>query len=88
MIRKHPWFLKKLPRELADGEKLNYGDKDSEQPAQAVEEIMRIIQEAKILAQGSEAGKQSVSGLGDDDDLDADVDAEYIDDSGDFSAPI
>lgn len=87
-IRKHPWFLKKLPRELADGEKLNYGDKDREQPSQTVEEIMRIIQEAKTPAQGSEAVKQWASGLGDADDLDTDVDEGYIDDSGDFLAPI
>lgn len=88
MIRKHPWFLKKLPRELADGEKINYGDKDSEQTSQTVEEIMRIIQEAKTPAQGSEAVKKSASMLGDADDLDTDLDAEYIDDSGDLSAPI
>lgn len=88
-IKKHPWFLKKFPRELADGEKLNYSDKEGEQTSQTVDEIMRIIQAAKTPpAQSSLGLKQLATGLGDDDGLDIDVEADYIEDSGDFSAAI
>ena len=68
---------------MTDGETLYYGDKESDQPFQTVEEIMRIIQAAKTPAQGSKAVGRSLLGLGDDvDDLDTDVDADYIGDSG------
>lgn len=44
-IKKHPWFLKNLPEELKDGGralKLQMAD-----PQQSVEEVKRIIQEAR-----------------------------------------
>uniref|UniRef100_A0A0D9XMJ9 non-specific serine/threonine protein kinase n=1 Tax=Leersia perrieri TaxID=77586 RepID=A0A0D9XMJ9_9ORYZ len=47
-IKKHPWFLKNLPKEISEREKANYKDKDTGPASQAVEEIMRIIQEAKV----------------------------------------
>uniref|UniRef100_A0A0E0MAU8 non-specific serine/threonine protein kinase n=1 Tax=Oryza punctata TaxID=4537 RepID=A0A0E0MAU8_ORYPU len=47
-IKKHPWFLKNLPKEISEREKANYKDTDAAPPTQAVEEIMRIIQEAKV----------------------------------------
>ncbi|KAH0456821.1 hypothetical protein IEQ34_014728 [Dendrobium chrysotoxum] len=81
-IKKNPWFLKNLPRELADGEKnfeKGYGDNEM----QSVEEIMRIIQEAKTPGVASQSVDQSASGL---DDTDADT--EEVDDSGDFLALI
>lgn len=88
-IKKHPWFLKKLPRELSDGEKSCFSDKESEQPSQTVEEIMKIIQAAMTPpAQGSQAMEQAGMGLGDADDPDTDVETDYIDDSGDYSAPL
>lgn len=46
-IKHHPWFLKNLPREISEREKANYKDADAAEPAQAVDEIMRIVQEAK-----------------------------------------
>ncbi|ONK73429.1 uncharacterized protein A4U43_C04F31400 [Asparagus officinalis] len=52
-IKQHPWFLSKLPQELANGDKFNYEDKESKQPSQTVEDIMKIIQEAKTPAQGA-----------------------------------
>ena len=46
-IKKHPWFLKNLPREISEREKANYKYTEPAEPAQAVDEIMRIVQEAK-----------------------------------------
>jgi serine/threonine-protein kinase SRK2 len=47
-IKKLPWFLKSLPKEIAERDRPNFKDPEPEPAAaQAVEEIMRIIQEAK-----------------------------------------
>nr|CAB3500125.1 unnamed protein product [Digitaria exilis] len=46
-IKQHPWFLKNLPKEISEREKANYKDTEAAEPAQAVDEIMRIVQEAK-----------------------------------------
>lgn len=46
-IKQHPWFLKNLPREISEREKANFKDTEAAEPAQAVDEIMRIVQEAK-----------------------------------------
>ncbi|XP_020573822.1 serine/threonine-protein kinase SAPK3-like isoform X2 [Phalaenopsis equestris] len=78
-IKKNPWFLKNLPRELADGENGEKAYHDNEM--QSVEEIMRIIQEAKTTGVTSHSIEQSAAGL---DDTDADT--EEVDDSGDFFA--
>ncbi|KAK9275974.1 hypothetical protein L1049_023250 [Liquidambar formosana] len=86
-IKKHPWFLKNMPKDLIDGEKTNYEEASRDQPAQSVEEIMRIIQEAKTPGEGSKVGGQSGSGSLDADDLEADLESE-IDMSGDFVTPL
>ncbi|KAF8412478.1 hypothetical protein HHK36_000442 [Tetracentron sinense] len=80
-IKNYPWFLKNLPRELVESEKTNFEDIARDQPAQSVEEIMWIIQEARRPAEGSQVGEQSVLGMLDPDDVEADVD-----NSGDFMA--
>ncbi|KAF9624849.1 hypothetical protein IFM89_015403 [Coptis chinensis] len=59
-IKKHPWFLKNLPRELIEAEKCNYEKLYSCEPTQSIEEIKRIIQEARIPAEGSKPGWQSM----------------------------
>lgn len=79
-IKQHPWFLKNLPKELIEIEKTNYAKSDCNQPAQSVEEIMRIIQEAKTPGEGGTVAEQAFAGTSD--DLDADLDAE-VDVSGD-----
>lgn len=87
-IKKHKWFLKKLPRELdEDGEKSNFGCKESDQPSQTVEEIMQIILEAKTPGEGSEAVNLAGLSLGDDDVLDPDIDND-VDESGEFKVPV
>lgn len=83
-IKKHPWFLKNLPKELIKGEKTNY-ETEQDQPLQSVEEVMRIVQEGRTPAEGSKVG-QGVAGPSDPDE-DADLDSE-VDNSGDFVAAI
>ncbi|OAY85322.1 Serine/threonine-protein kinase SAPK3 [Ananas comosus] len=89
-IKKYPWFLKNLPKEIAEGEKTNYNSTENNQSTQSVDEIMRIIQEAKKPADGSKAADQSSSGLADAEDVEADAEAEAeeVDSSSEFFTPI
>ncbi|CAI9095574.1 OLC1v1031562C1 [Oldenlandia corymbosa var. corymbosa] len=86
-IKQHPWFLKNLPKELIDAEKQSSSTKhepDPEQQLQSVEDIMRIIQEAKIPGETPKPETQSSNvGSIDTDDLEGDLESE-IDNSGDF----
>ncbi|CAI0375314.1 unnamed protein product [Linum tenue] len=53
-IKSHPWFLKNLPRELTEAAQTMYYRKEN--PAfslQTVEEIMKIVEEAKVPAKVS-----------------------------------
>eukprot|EP00249_Psilotum_nudum_P015641 c25442_g3_i1 orf=427-1443(+) len=47
-IKRHPWFLKNLPRDLLEEAEIGYSDSDTSHPTQAVEEITRIVNEARI----------------------------------------
>jgi serine/threonine-protein kinase SRK2 len=88
-IKKHPWFLKSLPREIAEGEKTNFSStkEDKDSTMQSVEEIMEIIQEA--MKPASNAAKKEADPSGaelaevDDDESDTDVDT-----SEEFEPPI
>ncbi|KAK9144730.1 hypothetical protein Sjap_004633 [Stephania japonica] len=71
-IKKHPWFLKNLPKELVEGEETKYADRD--RPSQSIEEVMRIIQEARTPGDGgttAKDGEKPVEGAEDLDDIDA-----------------
>ncbi|XP_078437782.1 serine/threonine-protein kinase SAPK3-like [Wolffia australiana] len=46
-IKNHPWFLKNLPKEIMDKGKKLTGDPDDDLDLQSVEEITRIVQEAR-----------------------------------------
>ncbi|KAF2556030.1 hypothetical protein F2Q68_00013203, partial [Brassica cretica] len=47
-IKKHPWFLKNLPRELTETAQAAYFSKESQSfSVQTVEEIMKIVDDAK-----------------------------------------
>ena len=53
-IRNHPWFLKNLPRELTEAVQAKYYKKDNSAPTfsdQTVDEIMKIVEEARTPAQ-------------------------------------
>lgn len=82
-IKKHPWFLKNLPKELIEVEKAKNKEPDPDQQLQSVEEIMRIIQEAKVPGEGTKTEAQTAAGSTDPDDLEADLESE-IHNSGDF----
>ncbi|XP_078155876.1 serine/threonine-protein kinase SAPK3-like [Carex rostrata] len=89
-IKKHPWFLKSLPREIAEGEKTNFSStkEDKDTTMQSVEEIMEIIQEAMKPASNAAKKEADPSGaelaeVDDDDESDTDVDT-----SEEFEPPI
>ncbi|RLN07087.1 putative snRK/SAPK family protein kinase [Panicum miliaceum] len=55
-IRNHPWFLKNLPRELTEAVQAKYYKKDNSAPTfsdQTVDEIMKIVEEARTPPQTS-----------------------------------
>ncbi|XP_021897622.1 serine/threonine-protein kinase SAPK2 [Carica papaya] len=89
-IKKHPWFLKKLPVEFTDedGGVTSFeenGNKEDEKEGHSVEDIVAIIQEARKPGDGiSEVGGRLLGGSLDLDDIDADADIEDIETSGDF----
>ena len=78
-IKQNPWFLKKLPRETMEAERKGGEDTQKDQPRQCVEEIMRIIQEARTPGPMSKASDVGQTGTGSLDDEDDEVDV-----SGDF----
>ncbi|KAJ9537044.1 hypothetical protein OSB04_029777 [Centaurea solstitialis] len=85
-IKKHPWFLKNMPKELVEGEKTNYENTSCDQSLQSVDEINRIIQEAKTPGDGLTTNKESMIGSGsldqDDDEIDLEDEIESSRDCG------
>lgn len=84
-IRNHEWFLKNLPADLIDAaDTVSSQCDDPDQPSQSLDEIMRIIVEARIPAPGSGLGQY----FGDSfelDDMDLENDADLDEDSsGEF----
>ncbi|KAI3838988.1 hypothetical protein MKX03_009703 [Papaver bracteatum] len=79
-IKRHPWFLKNLPRELVEAEKSNYHYQPvaNHQPTQSVEEIMKIIQEARTPGEELNTQNQTRVGMVDpvDDESNAESEAE------------
>lgn len=59
-IKSHPWFLKNLPRELTDAAQAAYYRKENPYSLQSVEEITKIVAEAKAPPPAS----RSVSAFG------------------------
>ncbi|CAJ2667876.1 unnamed protein product [Trifolium pratense] len=82
-IKKHPWFLNKLPMEFVEEGKNDVnGVVDS---SQSIEEIQSIIQEARKPGEGPKIDGQFVGGGMDFDEMDADDDFDDdIETSGDF----
>ncbi|XP_055829082.1 serine/threonine-protein kinase SAPK1-like isoform X2 [Solanum dulcamara] len=89
-IKKHPWFLKDLPIEYMEGEEASLQMKEENEPTQSIDEVLAIIQEAKIPGEGPKGCDLLVKGsssidLDDDDDSDIDDDTDdEIETSGDF----
>lgn len=60
-IKSHPWFLKNLPRELTDAAQTVYYRKENPTYSlQSVEDIMKIVEEAKTPPPAS----RSIGGFG------------------------
>lgn len=80
--------MKNMPKELIEGEKTNYEAAGCDQLLQSVEEIMRIIQEAKTPGEGSKLvdGQATGAGSSGPDDIEADLDSE-VDNSGEYLNP-
>ncbi|KAH7284216.1 hypothetical protein KP509_34G043600 [Ceratopteris richardii] len=82
-IKAHGWFLKNLPADLADGAHL--GAEDEAEPSQSIDEINRILEEARIRAPGY--GLSFLDENFDFDDMDAENDID-IESSGEFVSAI
>lgn len=60
-IKSHPWFLKNLPRELTDAaQAVYYRRENPTYSLQSVEDIMKIVEEAKTPPPAS----RSIGGFG------------------------
>lgn len=82
-IKKHAWFLKSLPPEYMEGEEaISQMDKD-DSPYQSNEEVLSVIQEARIAAEKPKDGGHFVAGSMDLEDMD-DADSDDFETSGDF----
>ena len=78
-----------MPQELVEGEKTNYGKAERDKQLQSIDEIMQIIQEAKIPGDTGTKAEGKPGGIGDSLDADEDVDLESdIDYSGDCASQI
>ena len=53
-IKNHPWFLKNLPRELTEASQASYYQRDNPSfSLQSIEEIMKIVGEARTRSPSS-----------------------------------
>lgn len=79
-IKQHKWFLKNLPENLMDEDKMMTNQfEEPDQPMQSVDVIMQIISEATIPP----VGLYDLDMMDDDlDDFDSDPDELDIDSSG------
>ncbi|KAJ9146460.1 hypothetical protein P3X46_028725 [Hevea brasiliensis] len=85
-IKNHPWFLKNLPIELMEGG--SWQNNDVNNPSQSIEEVLSIIQEARKPVELPKTEGNILGGSMDLDDVDADVDCEDIETSGEFVCPL
>jgi serine/threonine-protein kinase SRK2 len=82
-IKNHEWFLKNLPADLVDLADRSYDFEDPNHPPQSIEEIMRIISEARVAGAGTGNyfGDDPIDDMDMNDDVDVDPD---VDSSGEF----
>lgn len=84
-IKRHPWFLHNLPIELMEGGSLQRSDVNN--PSQSIQEILSIIQEARIPSDVNKDGSHSIGGSMDLDYMD-DGEISDVETSGDFVCPL
>lgn len=84
-IKKHDWFLKNLPADLMHENDPGYQYDDPNHPPQSIEEIMRILQEARVPGEVP-AGQSAEGGYMDDEHEDDDMenDMDDLDEGGEF----
>lgn len=85
-IMRHPWFLKNLPRDLVLGADPNYEQQDPNHPLQSIEEVMRIVNEARTKPAVVQPQQQQEQSSEEEVMLDALDDIEFFDveSSGEF----
>ncbi|XP_057456492.1 serine/threonine-protein kinase SRK2A-like [Lotus japonicus] len=76
-IKQLPWFRKKLPREIIEADRKSGEKAEKEQPSQYVEEIMRIVQEARTPGPGSEDSEEE-AWTGSSDAVDVDFFSKFV----------
>lgn len=83
-IKRHPWFLKNLPKEIIESERKGNEEAQKEEGSQSVEEIMRIVQEARTAGRGSKDGGQAGGRSLESQDVEGDEESE-VDVSADYA---
>jgi len=86
-IRQHEWFRKNLPADLMTDVDPSYQLDDPNHPPQSIEEIMRILQEARVPGSGPPMGNY-LGGNGREEDEEMDPDGEELESSGEFVCPM
>ncbi|KAK4491252.1 hypothetical protein RD792_001987 [Penstemon davidsonii] len=83
-IKSHPWFLKNLPRELTDAAQAAYYRRENPTfSLQSVEEIMKIVDEAKTPPPVSRSVGAFGWGGQEDEDKEEDIDEEDVEEDDD-----
>ncbi|CAF1788640.1 BnaC09g47390D [Brassica napus] len=76
-IKNHPWYLKNLPKELLESAQAVYYKRDNTSYSlQSVEDIMKIVGEARNPASSSSVSKSLGSGVEEEEDVEAEVEVE------------
>ena len=83
-IKQHEWFLKNLPADLIAENDPSYQYDDPHHPPQSIEEIMRILQEARVAGSGAARGQYTDAEREDDELMETEGEAEELESSGEF----
>ncbi|CAH1441177.1 unnamed protein product [Lactuca virosa] len=84
-IKNHPWFLKNLPRELMESAQTNYYQRDNPSfSLQSVEEIMKIVEEARNPVPSSKSVGYFGWGAEEDDEKEEEFDEEEVEEEDEY----
>ncbi|KAH0931287.1 hypothetical protein HID58_008404 [Brassica napus] len=76
-IKNHPWYLKNLPKELVESAQAVYYKRDNTSYSlQSIEDIMKIVGEARNPASSSSVSKSLGSGAEEEDEEDVEAEVE------------
>ncbi|KAL3614613.1 Serine/threonine-protein kinase srk2a [Castilleja foliolosa] len=86
-IKTHPWFVKNLPRELMDAAQAQYYPKENPTYSlQTVEEIMKIVDEAKAPPASRSVGTFGWGNV--EEDVDEEVDEDDVDEEDEYDKQV